>query len=202
MKTELKTYSPKCNYCTLKSLRQKNSSYLESFRKQTDLGNILVDSHRYLKSVCFLKDNLGMYSEPIQPSKIENFTEIVNNFQLFQFCNSIPKKLDSGHIAWKLGLWTPGRLGSRRLDSGHVNAWTLEAWTLWLWSRGLWTPRHLDSGRLDSGQLDAWTLETWTLDYWTHWFWMRRLLTLWRLDPGRLDAWLALYNYKFDFFLL
>ena len=54
------------------------------------------------------------------------------------------KKLDSRHIAWTLGLWTPGHFNFGRLDSGRLNAWTLD----------IWTPGLLDSGRLDAGTLD------------------------------------------------
>ena len=51
MKTELKTYSANAITAHWRACGKKNASYLESFRKQTDLANILVDSHRYQKSV-------------------------------------------------------------------------------------------------------------------------------------------------------
>ena len=62
----------------------------------------------------------------------------INSFIYAQFIG-ILEKLESGHI--------PGRL-----DSRHLDAWTLDKWMLAL--------RML--GRLDSGCLDAWTLDRWT----------------------------------------
>lgn len=44
----------------------------------------------------------------------------------------IPEKLDSGRMVLMLGLWRPGRLGSRRLDSWTLDPWILDDWTLGL----------------------------------------------------------------------
>ena len=77
-----------------------------------------------------------------------SFRDLIDRWFLF----GIPEKMDSGCTVWMLGLWTLGCL-----DSGLLDAWTLDAWMLALWT----------NGRLDSGQLDAWTLGVWALGLWT-----------------------------------
>ena len=61
--------------------------------------------------------------------------------------------------AGKVGLWTPGRLGSGRMDSASL------------------TLGRLDSGRLGAWTLDAWNLDSWTQDDWAHRLWTFRIST-------------------------
>ena len=54
--------------------------------------------------------------------------------------SGIPKKLDSGRMIRTLQFCTP-----EGLDSGRMNAWTLDTRTL-----GLWTTRRFDAWSLDN----------------------------------------------------
>ena len=119
---------------------------------------------------------------------------LLNGFVFPRFVSSskmaIPENLDSGRMVWKLGLWTPRRLDSGRLDAQTLGTWTLDDQILGNWTLGLQTLGHQTPGQLDSGRLDASTLDSQTLDAWK--------LELWTpgsLDSGCLDNRLTFENY-------